>query len=89
MNTLHKYYFSYNPKKDRRKSIMGNQSMTSLKFTAFSAIALMMVVGLFSDTTTASTGMVTVTPSDVWEGEIHKNFLPIPPKGRWRVTPYR
>ena len=75
MNALRKPYFFTNPKKTGEKSIMGNQSMTSLKFTAFFAIALMLVAGLFSTTATALAGMVTITPSDVWEGEMNKNFI--------------
>ena len=54
---------------------MGNQGMTSLKFTTFCAIALILVAGLFSTTAVALAGMITVTPSDVWEGEMNKNFI--------------
>ena len=54
---------------------MGNQGMTSSKFTAFFTIALMLVAGLFSTTVVALAGTVTVTPSDVWEGEMNKNFI--------------
>ena len=41
-------------KKTGGKRIMGNQGMTNWKFSAFFAIALMLVAGLFSSTAMAA-----------------------------------
>ena len=54
-------------KKTGGKSIMGNQGMTNWKFSAFLAIALMLVAGLFSTTAMAADGdgQMTVTAAAV------------------------
>ena len=43
-------------KKTGGKCIMGNQGMTNWKFSAFFAIALMLIAGLFSTTAMAADG---------------------------------
>ena len=47
-------------KKTGGKLIMGNQGMTNWKFSAFLAITLMLVAGLFSSTAMASDGHGTI-----------------------------
>ena len=48
-------------KKTGGKCIMGNQGMTNWKFSAFFAIALMLIAGLFSTTAMAADGDGTIT----------------------------
>ena len=48
-------------KKTGGKCIMGNQGMTNWKFSAFFAIALMLIAGLFTNTAIALDGDGTVT----------------------------
>ena len=57
-------------KKTGGKSIMGNQGTTNWKFSAFLAIALMLVAGLFSTTAMAADGdgAMTVTAAAVTSG---------------------
>ena len=60
-------------KKTGGKCIMGNQGMTNWKFSAFLAIALMLVAGLFTSTAMAAAndghGTIIVTASDDEGGE--------------------
>ena len=53
-------------KKTGGKCIMGNQGMTNWKFSAFFAITLMLVAGLFSTTAMAADGDGTITVATPW-----------------------
>ena len=65
-------------KKTGGKCIMGNQGMTNWKFSAFLAIALMLVAGLFSSTAMAAenngAGDVDVELGTYADGIIHRIY---------------